>query len=146
MFIIKEKRWNITNIYTVKTSILILRWPELEITFLPSLGIIMIIDHIFLVLTVCQKLNFLHILTHSTPTPTAHTAQNIFSLWSHFLDENTVSQSSVTWTTLQDLWAVDLGFKPGWTDFPAYLLNLITLPKVLFKVEGRFWTQRDKGH
>ena len=40
MFIIKKKRSNITGVYTVKTSILVLRWPELETAFLPSLGII----------------------------------------------------------------------------------------------------------
>lgn len=93
MFIIKEKIWNITNVYTVKTSILVLRWPELEITFLPSLGIIMIIDHIFLVLTVCQKLNFLHILTHSTPTPhRTHSSEYFqfmisFFRWKHCITE-----------------------------------------------------------
>lgn len=40
MFITKKKRSNITGVYTVKTSILVLRWPELETAFLPSLGII----------------------------------------------------------------------------------------------------------
>lgn len=81
MFIIKKKTSNITNVYTVKTSILVLRRPELETAFLPSLGIIMTIDHIFLMVAVCQKLNFLHILTHSTPTPHhTHSSQNIFSL------------------------------------------------------------------
>lgn len=81
MFIIKKKRSNITNVYTGKTSILVLRWPELETAFLPSLGIIMTIGHVLLVVAVCPKLNFLHMLTHSTPTPTTHTALRIFSVY-----------------------------------------------------------------
>lgn len=119
----------------MKTSILVLRWPELEITFLPLSGYNNDNrSHISSAYCV-PKTKLPSYINSFNPHPhRTHSSEYFQFMISFFRWEHCITEFS-NLNNVAGFMSSGFGFKPRWTDFPAYLLNLITLPKVLFKVE-----------
>lgn len=83
--------------------------------------------------TLSQKLDFLHIFTHSNPLQLSEYVRLTILI---FLDNTVSPRGSITCPRLHDLWAMELEFKPRHSGLPACFINLIILLWILFMAVG----------